>query len=134
MILHCRIKGFFYKTKCISHLQKPFLRILLFKIENVEKKNWILSMKVVFISDIVWYVLFLDFNIKKTISYNKTLSLRILYGDTPVSVEHLIAILTSQCFQIPLTPRMFPIWGFVGGIFAWKAQLNMGRVLSILSY
>ena len=27
----------------------------------------------------------------------------------PVGVEHLIALLTHQCFQIPLTPRMFPV-------------------------
>ena len=26
-----------------------------------------------------------------------------------VGVEHLIALLTSQRFQIPLTPRMFPV-------------------------
>ena len=45
-----------------------------------------------------------------------------------VSVEHLIALLT-QCFQTPLTPRMYPVWDFVVGIFARKA-LNMGRVLS----
>ena len=48
----------------------------------------------------------------------------------PVGVEHLIALLTSQCFQIQLTPRMFPVWDFVVGIFARKTLLNMGHVLS----
>ena len=50
-----------------------------------------------------------------------------------VGVEHLIALLTPQCFQIPLMPRMFPVWDFVVGIFARKALLNSGRVLSTLS-
>ena len=51
----------------------------------------------------------------------------------PVGVEHLIALLTPQRFQIPLTPRMFPVWDFVVRIFARKALLNMGRVLLNLS-
>ena len=51
----------------------------------------------------------------------------------PVSAEHLIALLTSQSFQILLTARMFPVWDFVVGIFARKALLNSGRVLSTLS-
>ena len=51
----------------------------------------------------------------------------------PVGVDHLIALLTPQCFQIPLTPRMFPVWDFVVGIFARKALLNMCRVLSTLN-
>ena len=50
-----------------------------------------------------------------------------------VGVEHLIALLTPQRFQIPLTPRMFPVWDFVVGIFARKALLNSGQVLSTLS-
>ena len=44
-----------------------------------------------------------------------------------VGVEH------PQCFQILLTPRMLPVWDFVVGIFARKALLNMGWVLSTLS-
>ena len=40
-----------------------------------------------------------------------------------------IALLTPQCFQIPLTPRMFPVWVFVVGIFDRKAMLNMGWLL-----
>ena len=52
----------------------------------------------------------------------------------PVGEEHMIALLTPQCFQIPLTPRMFPVWDFVVGIFARKALLNSGRVLSTLSW
>ena len=44
----------------------------------------------------------------------------------PVGVEHLIALLTPQCFQFPLTPRMSPVYDFVVGIFARKALLNMG--------
>ena len=47
--------------------------------------------------------------------------------------EHLIALLTPRCFQILLMPRMFPIWDFVVGIFARKALLKMGQVLSIHS-
>ena len=27
-----------------------------------------------------------------------------------VSVEHLKALLTFQCFKIPLVPRIFPVW------------------------
>ena len=50
-----------------------------------------------------------------------------------VGVEHLIALLTPQSFQVPLTPRMCPVWDFVVGIFARKALLNSGRVLSTLS-
>ena len=48
----------------------------------------------------------------------------------PVIMEHLIALLTPQCFQIPLTSRMSPVWVFVVGILARKALLNMGRVHS----
>ena len=51
----------------------------------------------------------------------------------PVGVEHLITLLTPKCFQTPLTPRMFPVWDFVVGIFARKALLNMRRVLSTFS-
>ena len=50
-----------------------------------------------------------------------------------IGEEHLIALLTPQSFQIPLTPRMFQVWDFVIGIFARKAVLNSGRVLSTLS-
>ena len=39
----------------------------------------------------------------------------------------------TDSFQIPLTPRMFPVWDFLVGIFARKVLLNMGRVLSTLS-
>ena len=52
----------------------------------------------------------------------------------PVGVEHLIALLTSQCFQIPLTPRMFNVWDFVVGIIARKAKPNIGWLLLTLSY
>ena len=49
-------------------------------------------------------------------------------------VEHLISLLTPQFFQIPLTPRMFPVWDFVVGIFARKALLlTMDWELSTLS-
>ena len=48
---------------------------------------------------------------------------------TPVGMEHPIALLTPQCFQILLMSRMFPVWDFV----ACKALLNMGRVLSTIS-
>ena len=51
-------------------------------------------------------------------------------GFKPVGVEHLIAFLTPQRFQIPLTPRMFPVWNFVVEIFVRKALPNMGWVLS----
>ena len=50
-----------------------------------------------------------------------------------VSVEHLITLLTSHCFQIPLTPRMFPVWDFVVRVFARKAMLNMGWVITIFN-
>ena len=43
------------------------------------------------------------------------------------------ALLTPQCFQISLTPRMFPVWDYMVGIFARKILLNSGRVLSTLS-
>ena len=46
-------------------------------------------------------------------------------------MEHLIALLTFQRFQTLLTPRMFTVWELVVGIFARKAMLNMGWVLSI---
>ena len=50
-----------------------------------------------------------------------------------IGVEHLIELLTSQYFQIPLMPRMFPVWDFVVGVFARKVLLVMGWVLSTLS-
>ena len=61
----------------------------------------------------------------------KKIKLKHLY--LSVGVEHLIALLTPQFFQIPLTPRMFHVWDFVVGIFARKALLNSDRVLSTLS-
>ena len=48
--------------------------------------------------------------------------------EMPESVEHLIVLLTFQCFQIPLALRMFAIWDFVVGIFARKDMPNMNRV------
>ena len=39
-----------------------------------------------------------------------------------VSVKRLIALLTTQRFQILLMPRMFHVWDFVEGIFAQKAM------------
>ena len=47
----------------------------------------------------------------------------------PVSVEHLLALLIPQRFQFLLTPRMFPVWDFVVGIFAGKPLLDTGWVL-----
>ena len=41
---------------------------------------------------------------------------------TPVGVQHLIALLTIQCFQIPLTTRMFSVWDFVVGMFVRKTN------------
>ena len=52
----------------------------------------------------------------------------------PVIVENLIELLISQRFQIQLTPRMFPVWDFMVGVFARKAILDMGWVLSTLSW
>ena len=44
----------------------------------------------------------------------------------PVSMEHLIALLTPQCSEIPLmTPKMFPVWDFVVRIFGRKPLLNI---------
>ena len=48
-------------------------------------------------------------------------------------MEHLIALLTLQCFQILLKLIMFSVWDFVVGIFVRKANLNMGMALSTLS-
>ena len=56
----------------------------------------------------------------------------VIFHELDKCVEHLIALLTPQCFQNPLTPKMFPVWDFVVGIFARKALFNMGRVLSTL--
>ena len=39
----------------------------------------------------------------------------------PWSGEHLKV--WFQCFQIPLTTGMFPVWDFMVGIFAQKATL-----------
>ena len=53
------------------------------------------------------------------------------------TIEAEVAVLAGDKLElevrIPLTPRMFPVWDFVVGIFARKALLNMSRVLSILS-
>ena len=51
-----------------------------------------------------------------------------------VPTEQLKANRDCMILLILLTPRMFPVWDFVVGIFAWKAMLHMGRVLSLLSY
>ena len=59
-------------------------------------------------------------------------TLYIYYG-LPVSVVHLIALLTFQRFQILLTPRMLLVWVFIAGIFARKAMLHVGWVISTLS-
>ena len=48
---------------------------------------------------------------------------------TPVNVDHLIALLISQCFQILLAPRMYPGWDFVVGIIDRKDMLHMGIFL-----
>ena len=45
----------------------------------------------------------------------------------------LIALLFFKRFQIPLVPRIFPIWDFMVGMFARKIMLNMDWVLSIVS-
>ena len=58
----------------------------------------------------------------------------LLNSKLPVSVKHLIALMTFQCFQILLMPRIFPFWDFVVGIFARKAMLNMCWILSILNW
>ena len=50
-----------------------------------------------------------------------------------VNMEYLIALPTFLLFQIPLAPRMFPVWDFVVGIFIQKSMLNMNWVLSTLS-
>ena len=42
------------------------------------------------------------------------------------NMEHLIILVTSQRYKIMLTPRMFPVWDFVVGIFTRKAMFNMG--------
>ena len=42
-----------------------------------------------------------------------------------VSRKHLIVLLTFQCFQILLVPRLSSVWDIVVGIFAQKSKLNM---------
>ena len=41
-----------------------------------------------------------------------------------VNMEHKVT--DFQRSQIPLVPRMFPVWNFTKGIFVRKAKLNMG--------
>ena len=57
---------------------------------------------------------------------NKTHYLKRNFYFLSVGVTHLIALLTPQWFQILLTPRMFPVWDFVVGIFDRKVLINMG--------
>ena len=45
-------------------------------------------------------------------------------------ILYILKLLTPQCFQIPLTLRMFPVWE---GILARKALLNIDRVHSTFS-
>ena len=45
-------------------------------------------------------------------------------------VEHLLELLYFQCFQISLATRIVHIWDFLVGIFARKAMINVGWVLS----
>ena len=51
-----------------------------------------------------------------------------------VSMEHLIALLTFQCYQIPLAPRMFSDWNLEVRIFAQNTELNMNWLLPSFSY
>ena len=44
-------------------------------------------------------------------------------------IEHLIALLTSQCLQIPLTPRMFPLWD--SQVRNQKTKLDIGQFYSL---
>ena len=46
----------------------------------------------------------------------------IIILEIKIIIVSVIALLTIQCFQIPLTPRMFPFWDFVVGIFVRKAS------------
>ena len=69
----------------------------------------------------------------KNLTHKALIYLCLIINYIPVSIEHLIALLISERFQILLTPRMFPVRDIVVRIFAWKAMLNMGWVLSILS-
>ena len=39
-----------------------------------------------------------------------------------LGIENLIALLTSQCVQMLLAPRIFPVRNFMLGIFARKAE------------
>ena len=43
----------------------------------------------------------------------------------------MIAILTFQCFQIPLAPRIFPIWNFLVELLARKTMLNLILMLKL---
>ena len=43
------------------------------------------------------------------------------------------ALLTPQWFQTSLTPRIFPVWDFVVGIFTWKALLEYINILKNIS-
>ena len=56
-----------------------------------------------------------------------------LYVDFSKKYLLYVKINTLWCFQIPLTPSMFPVWDFVVKIFVRKVLLNMGRVLLTLS-
>ena len=54
-----------------------------------------------------------------------------LFLKMPISVEHLIALMTFQCVQTLIAPRMFSVWAFIVKIFARKTMVNVGWVLSI---
>ena len=56
-----------------------------------------------------------------------------IFFSIEIILEHMISLLTIQHFKILLMPRIFPVWDFMVGIFAQKAMLNIGWVLSILS-
>ena len=44
--------------------------------------------------------------------------------------QSVVGMLALQCFQLKLALRMFPVWGFVVGIFPPKALINLYWVFS----
>ena len=88
------------------------------------------------------------FVILEFLSYKYQRDLSILFSLTESNIRYIINFVlknkTSRCgasdsvtdssvLSNPVTPRIFPVWDFVVGIFARKALLNSGRVFSTLS-
>ena len=93
----------------MNHLILKFL-LIIFSFSGLLRINSspLISSKVVMDGGLPVRFITMEYFVGELIEYFVT-KFMIKKMKTPVSVKHLIALLIFQCFQIPLTSRMFPI-------------------------